>query len=248
MESYTDFAYLYDEFMEDTPYDEWCDFYVKKLKDYEIGEGIVCDLGCGTGEMTVRLRKSGFDMIGIDNSVSMLDIARNKTSEYDDILYLCQDMREFELYGTVKAIVSVCDCVNYILEKDELTEVFKLVNNYLDPKGLFVFDFNTTYKYAEVIGDSVIAENREDASFIWENFYDEETGVNEYDITFFKKEGDLFRRFTETHLQRGYTLDEMKQCIALSGLEFLEAVDADTYGEVSKASERIIVIAREKGK
>ena len=250
MEAYTDFATIYDKFMEETPYDEWCENIIEELKKEGITDGLVCELGAGTGEMTRRLSLAGFDMIGIDNSEEMLLVAREKKGGDNDILYLCQDMREFELYGTVRAIVSVCDCVNYLLNKDELIETFKLVNNYLDPKGLFIFDFNTRYKYEEVIGECTIAENREDESFIWENYFDEETAINEYDITFFVREGksEHFKRFTETHLQRGYCFEEMKEMINASGLEYVKAFDADTKGEVTASSERIVMIARECGK
>lgn len=247
MEAYTDFAALYDKFMAETPYDEWCAEIVKELNENEISDGLVCELGAGTGEMTRRLRDKGFDMIGIDNSEEMLMVAKEKEKD-DSILYLCQDMREFELYGTVRAIVSVCDSVNYVLEDMELIDTFKLVNNYLDPKGIFIFDFNTKYKYKEIIGDSTIAENDEDASFIWENFYDEDTDINEYDITFFVREGELYRKFTETHFQRGYTLTDMKRFIKAAGLDFVNAFDADTKSEVTGESERIVVIARENGK
>lgn len=248
MEAYTDFAAIYDKFMEETPYDEWCEVILEKLKENGISEGLVCELGAGTGEMTRRLRDKGFDMIGIDNSEEMLMVARAKENDVSDILYLNQDMRSFELYGTVRAVVSVCDCVNYLLEDMEVIDTFKLVNNYLDPKGLFIFDFNTRYKYEEVIGESTIAEAGEDESFIWENYFDEDTGINEYDITFFVREGELFRRFTETHLQRGYTLTDMKRFIKAAGLVFVEAFDADTKSDVTKESERIAVIARENGK
>ena len=148
MDAYTDFASVYDEFMEDTPYDEWCENIVDNLRENGITGGLVCDLGAGTGEMTRRLRDKGFDMIGIDSSEEMLMVARAKEGDAQDILYLCQDMREFELYGTVAAVVSVCDCVNYILEESELVTVFKLVNNYLDPSGVFVFR-ERRYKRAE---------------------------------------------------------------------------------------------------
>lgn len=248
MESYSDFAALYDEFMEGTPYDEWSRFIISRLKKENINDGLVCDLGAGTGEITRRLRDAGYDMIGIDNSEAMLLQARQKEDADSTILYLEQDMRSFELYGTVRAIVSICDSVNYILDEGELTECFRLCNNYLDPKGLLIFDFNTRYKYETVIGETTIAENRDDCSFIWENFFDSEEGINEYDITFFAKEGDLFRRFEETHFQRGYTLNQMIDCIKKSGLDLVEVIDADTLDEVTDESERIYVIARENGK
>jgi hypothetical protein len=161
-------------------------------------------------------------------------------------------MREFELYGTVRAVVSVCDSLNYLLLNEDIVTCFKLVNNYLDPGGVFFFDFNTKYKYETVIGDSVIAENRDECSFIWENFYDAEEGINEYDLTLFvrneeaSKEGEeLFSRFNEVHLQRGYTLEEIKDFIKEAGLEFVEAYDADTLGSVRDVSERIYCVARE---
>jgi len=248
-ESYESFARVYDELMDNVPYEEWAEFYADILKKNGITDGLVCELGCGTGNMTELLAKKGYDMIGIDNSEEMLLIAREKAAENREILYLLQDMREFELYGTVRACISVCDCVNYVLEEEELVEVFRLVNNYLDPKGVFVFDFNTTYKYAQVIGDTVIAENREDCSFIWENFYDGEEQINEYDLTIFvRQEDNKYEKFTETHLQRGYTLEQMKDMLAKSGLVFEDAIDMDTKKAPTQASERICIVARENGK
>lgn len=250
MEMYEDFALVYDRFMDETPYEEWCQFVVGRLKQDQITDGILLDLGCGTGSMTELLAKQGYDMIGVDLSDSMLDIAMEKRAQSGhNILYLQQDMREFELYGTVRAVICLCDSLNYLLEEDDLLTTFKLVNNYLDPNGLFIFDFNTVYKYETVIGDSTIAENREDCSFIWENYYTAEDQINEYDLTIFvKQQKDLFRKFTETHLQRGYTLETMKRLVEQSGLIFVEALDADTHGSVTETSERIYVIAREHGK
>jgi len=252
MEVYTEFAKVYDEFMEDVPYDKWCDFLAGYFSENGIEDGIVLDLGCGTGSLTRLLSEKGYDMIGVDASLEMLDVARSfenlDDSGKSDILYIAQDMREFELYGTVRAVVSSCDCINYILEEDELTEVFRLVNNYLDPKGLFIFDFNTEYKYKQ-IGDAVIAENHEDASFIWENFYYEDEKINEYDVTFFlKEENGLFRRVVEEHQQRAYSLEMIKKIITSAGMEFVAAFDDYTREEASENSQRICVAAREQGK
>ena len=200
--------------------------------------------------MTELLAADGYDMIGVDNSEEMLEIAREKQIKSGhEILYLLQDMREFELYGTVGAVFSICDSLNYITEPEELKQVFRWVNNYLDPGGIFIFDFNTEYKYREVLGNQVIAEDRDECSFIWENYYTAEDQINEYDLTIFvKQQKDLFRKFTETHLQRGYTLETMKRLVEQSGLIFVEALDADTHGSVTETSERIYVIAREHGK
>ncbi len=271
MEAYTDFAEVYDELMDDTPYEEWCDFLMGIFRRYGVdssGEreekaddmsavseqtgknlrqerNTVLDLGCGTGTLTELLARKGYDMIGVDNAEEMLRIAMDKRERSGlDILYLLQDMRELELYGTVGTVVSVCDSLNYLLAEEDIVQTFARVNNYLYPQGIFVFDFNTVYKYAEVIGDATIAENREDCSFIWENYYHEEQEINEYDLTVFVAEGTLFRRFQEVHYQRGYRLEQMQAFLLQAGLEFLEAFDADTHGKVTAESERIYVVAR----
>ena len=127
-----------------------------------------------------------------------------------------QDMREFELYGTVRAVVSACDSVNYITDDEDLTEVFRLVNNYLDPEGLFVFDFNTEYKYREILGEQTIAEDREECSFIWDNYYDEDERINEYELTLFVRDEEqpqLYRKYQEEHFQRAYTLEQIRHML-----------------------------------
>lgn len=270
-EQYSDFAEVYDELMDATPYEEWRDRILRLIREYGVSKPVsgtqnekepdaqeilrserdlVVDLGCGTGTLTEMLYEAGYDMIGIDNSDAMLAKAMEKREQTgSEILYLQQDMRELSLYSTVGTVVSVCDCVNYVLEKDELLEVFSLVNNYLYPGGIFIFDFNTDYKYREVIGDSVIAENREDCSFIWENYYDEESRINEYDLTMFlRREGELFERVTETHLQRGYEPSEIRELLEKAGLDVLLMRDADEDGEVTESSQRVYVVAREHGK
>lgn len=249
MEAYTGFAEVYDVFQDNVPYEEWCSYVTGLLKEYQVMDGLVLDLGCGTGSLTGLMARSGYDMIGIDNSGEMLQIAMNKRNASGlDILYLLQDMRGFELYGTVKAVISICDSMNYIMEYQELVEVFRLVNNYLDPKGVFIFDLNTEYKYRELLADNTFAEDREESSFIWNNFYDEEDKVNEYDLTLFVKEGELYRKFEETHYQRAYGLDQIQQAIRDGGMEFVPAYDACTRNPVQQDSERIYVIARENGK
>ncbi|MCI5480909.1 MAG: class I SAM-dependent methyltransferase [Lachnospiraceae bacterium] len=250
MEAYTSFAQVYDTFMDNIPYEEWGAYIVSLLREYGISDGLVLDLGCGTGSMTEVLSGYGYDMIGVDLSEDMLEIALEKRdASGHDILYLLQDMRSFELYGTVRAVVSVCDCVNYLLEEQDLTETFRLVNNYLDPGGIFIFDLNTEYKYRELLGEATIAEDREEESFIWDNYYDEEEKLNEYTLSIFIREKEnCYRKYTETHYQKAYSLKTIKDCMEKAGLEFLAAYDAFTREPPREDSERIYVLAREKGK
>lgn len=252
MEAYTSFARVYDTFMDNVPYKEWADYLENILKEYGIDEGLVLDLGCGTGSMTEMLAASGYDMIGVDNADEMLEIAMEKKVESGhDILYLLQDMREFELYGTVRAVISACDSVNYITDEEDLTEVFRLVNNYLDPEGLFIFDFNTEYKYREILGEQTIAEDREDCSFIWDNYYDEDEQINEYELTLFvrdEEQPEFYRKYQEEHFQRAYTLEQIKDMLTEAGLEYVTAYDDYTKESPHDQSERICVVAREHGK
>lgn len=257
MEAYTSFAVVYDTFMDNVPYEEWGEYLHGLLLEYGVEDGLVLDLGCGTGTMTEILASKGYDMTGVDFSEEMLDIAMQKrTKSGHDILYLMQDMREFELYGTVRAIVSVCDSMNYLTEDGDLEQVFRLANNYLDPGGLFIFDMNTEYKYREMLGDQTIAEERENCSFIWDNYYYEEEKINEYQLSLFvedpvlsEKTGqDICRKFQEMHYQRAYSLAEVKAALEVEGMEFIAAYDAFTRNPVHQESERMYIIAREQGK
>ncbi len=250
MDAYTGFAGVYDALMDETPYREWCGYIVAKLRENGIRDGLVLELGCGTGALTELLAEAGYDMIGVDSSADMLGQAMRKKEEKRlDILYLMQDMREFELYGTVRAVVCCCDSVNYLTEPDDVACCFRLVNNYLDPGGLFLFDFNTVHKYRDLIGDAVIAENREDCSFIWENTYDAESRINQYDLTLYLREQDgRYRRHVETHEQRGYEYEEMSRLIRSAGLREVAAFDGYTCNAPGGESERIVMLAKEHGK
>ena len=274
MKEYTGFAYSYDMFMDNVPYDEWAEYLHGLLIESGVKDGIVCELGCGTGKMTRKLRDFGYDMIGIDLSQEMLQIAIEQESvptgekksdntagkrgrkkekesgnESGEILYLNQDMREFELYGSVAAVVSVCDSMNYISEKEDLLQVFKLVNNYLDPGGVFIFDMNTPYYYRKILGEQTICDNRDEGCLIWENYYDAKTKINEFDITIYirrnsyKKIGNSYERFEETHYQRAYSISEVKGLLKKAGLTDIKAYEVLTKDEPGKCTERVYFAA-----
>ncbi len=245
--------------MDTTPYEDWKRRILEDIRELGISKpnreakdpleserNLVLDLACGTGTLTELLYREGYDMIGVDSSDAMLAKAMEKRDlSGSDILYLQQDMRELELYCTVGTVISVCDSLNYLLSEEELKDTFGLVHNYLYPGGLFLFDVNTVFKYRDVIGETTIAENREVCSFIWENFYDEEEGINEYDVTIYVREDNgLYRRFEETHFQRGYDEETIRALLAETGFELLKMVDSDTGAEVTEETERIYVAAR----
>ena len=264
MEAYTGFAEVYDIFMDNIPYDQWAKYVIELLENNGINAQIenpsIIDLGCGTGTFTKILSDAGFEMIGIDNSEEMLMIASSKiyeeSQESDDseeyqnsgsIVYTLQDMRDFAVPSEVAAIVSVCDSMNYIIEEDELSEVFRCVKKALEENGIFIFDMKTQHFYRDILGENTIAENRENAAFIWDNYYYEEESINEYEMVIFVEEkSGLFRKFEETHIQRGYSIEEVKISLAVSGLEIVNIYDAFTQNPPTDNSERIYFVVKGK--
>ncbi len=248
---YQEFASVYDEFMGEVSYSEWADYIEALWKKHGCRPELVLDLACGTGSLTLELARRGYDMIGADISEDMLEIAREKSGEdASRVLFLQQDMREFELYGTVGSIVCTCDSLNYVTEKDEVLQVFRLADNYLDPGGLFIFDINTEYKFKTVLADACRAETYEDAAYIWENYYYEEEKINEYQVTFFREDPEtgLYERSEETHYEKAYSVEEIKELLEQAGLKCEGAYDAFTMDAPKADSERICFVAREQTK
>ena len=284
MDSYTSFAYVYDTFMDQEPYDRWADRVCAFLDEFGLPRtadisardtgkplagkagsqdssedlfaeerNIVVDLGCGTGKLTEILAGRGYDMIGIDLSEDMLAIAQErKIKNGSSTLYSLQDMRDFELYGAAGSMVSVGDSINYLLEEKDLEDMFRCVARSLLPGGVFVFDFKTIHLYRDIIGDRTIAEDRGDCAFIWDNYYDPETCINEYDLAVFvraaadeqNQDRSLFRRFDEVHQQRGYDPEQLRAAAENAGLECITARDADTGSAVSGMTERVMAAVR----
>lgn len=244
MDAYTSFASVYDLFMDNVPYEEWCAFLCKILAQHGITDGPVLDLGCGTGKMTRLMSEQGYDMTGIDNAAEMLQIAAMEPGEVP-ILYLLQDMQDLELDGCVRAVYSVCDCVNYVLDEEELQQAFSRVHEYLEEDGVFIFDVNTSYKYTKLLAENTFAESRDEGSFIWDNYYDEEERINEYDLTLFIPEGDeLYRRYTETHYQRNYETETLLKLLKNAGFIDICVYDDYTDASLCETSERAVFVAK----
>ncbi|MCL2593238.1 MAG: class I SAM-dependent methyltransferase [Defluviitaleaceae bacterium] len=244
---YNNFAYIYDNFMKNIPYEKWVLFIEKIFEENGLNPELVLDLACGSGTLTTIFAKKGYDMIGIDLSQDMLMVATEKAfAENLSILYLNQDMREFELYGTVDACFCLCDGLNYITCERDLLTVFKLVKNYLNPSGLFIFDVNTEFKFKNILGENVFAKSDEDSAYIWENFYDEDTKINEYSVDFFAKdeESGLYERFEEIHYQKAYSAQVISSLLEKAGFEILNIYDEEAFLDIHEKSEKIFFVAR----
>ena len=257
MEAYTGFAKVYDEFMDNIDYSKWCNYLVELLHENNIKDVTIAELGCGTGNVTQILSQHGYNVIGIDISQEMLETASEKLYETDtcsdsedeagkkgQIVYVCQDMRELELPCKVSAMVSICDSINYITEYEELVEIFKKVKKYLKDNGIFIFDIKTA-KYFSDIGESIIAEDREECSFIWDNYFDENDNINEYCLSLFVRGKDgRYDKFTEYHYQRAYLIEEIKTAAAAAKLTVDHMYNAFTKSTASEDNDRIYVILK----
>jgi len=229
----------------DVDYSQWADYIEEIFKANNVKPVLVLDLGCGTGSFCTEMVKRGYDMIGVDLSLDMLSIASAKAQENGfNILYINQDMTEFELYGTVDAVVCLMDSINYITKKRDLRKLFKHVENYLNPGGLFIFDINSCYKIENVLADNVFYSVDDEITYIWENRYDKQKKLCTFDLTFFVREGDFYKRYDEIHYERAYSVNELKILIEDSNMEVISIYDGLSFLEPHKKSERIFFVCK----
>ncbi len=242
-------APFYDRINSDLNYSDWADF-IEKITLSELGHKpeITLDLACGTGSMTIELAKRGYDMIGIDYSTEMLNVARERAETQGElgILWLLQDITEFELYGTVELVVSTLDCLNHLTEEADLKKCLSLVHNYLSPDGIFIFDINSKYKFENIYAENSYAMETENAFCVWQNYYDEECEVCNFYITLFEESDDgRYERYDEEQNERMYTLSKMRSLLENAGFEFVGAYgDFDFNVADENIDERIYIAAR----
>jgi len=249
-QSYTALADCYDRLMKGADYSGWADFITEYLKSYGIEPGaLMLELGCGTGSMTVELARRGWDMTALDLSPDMLiaareKIARPENADIGDILLLCQDMRSFELYGTMAAVVCVLDGINYLTETRDLRACFKTVMNYLDPGGVFIFDVNTPYKFKNIFGQREMILEDEGVFCGWKNNFDRESLICEFDLTIFKQEesGEWYR-FSEKQYERCYGITSLTKNLERAGFEEIKFFSGYSKNIFSETDERWVISA-----
>lgn len=246
---YNALAPFYDRLGERVDYASWADFYEECFRRYAPARvESVLDLGCGTGNMTLELCRRGYDMIGVDNAPDMLAVARERTEREKmsgRILFLCQDMCEFELYGTVDAVVSTLDCINHVTDRKKLSRLFHWVHNYLNPNGLFLFDLNTPYKFENVYGDRAYLLEEEGVLCAWQNLYRKKSGLCDFYISLFTEEADgRYSREDICRRERVYTLSAIKRLLRENGLELLFVAGSFDFSEPALDCGRYYLAAR----
>ena len=231
--------------MSDVNYSQWADYLTSIFEKHNCKPKLIADLGCGTGSFCTEMSKRGYEMIGIDASAEMLSCAQQKAADAGmEILYLNQDITDFELYGTVDVITCLMDSLNYITYKSDLNRLFKWVNNYLEPNGLFIFDINSPYKFENILASNVFYETSEDVSYIWQNSYDKRSHICRFDLTFFAKEGELYRRFDEVHHERNYAVEELIEMLKNAGMQPIGIYSAFSFKKPGDKCERIFLVCK----
>lgn len=247
MQAYEALAAVYDTLNGEVDYEKIATFYEQCFKNAGLAPELVLDLGCGTGRMTEILAARGYDMIGVDGSTDML--ARAYERKYDSahgarMLFLQQDMCEFELYGTVGAVVSTLDCINYLTDEEDLARCFALVHNYLDPDGIFLFDVNTPYKFETVFADNAYILEDEHCYCGWQNDYDKASGLCHFYLSVFEEtKNGSYRRTDEEQTERAYTKEQLRAALQAAGFDDI-AFYADTaLSPINDKSERWFIKA-----
>ncbi|MGI6168203.1 MAG: class I SAM-dependent DNA methyltransferase [Christensenellales bacterium] len=220
--NYSELAFVYDQLADDYDYTAWADFYRTAFERWgKMGKLRILDAACGTGNMTLALAALGHDVVGVDVSNEMLQIAAAKLRAHGYKVPLARmDIRELRLHRPVDAVVCACDGVNYLTSLEDVSRFFAGAAELLTAGGLLVFDISTPYKL-ERMQDTLYSEEREDVVYIWRNCFDEKSRRLHMDVTLFVREGRLFRRAEELHVQRAHREEELEPLLEGSGFRVL---------------------------
>ena len=242
---YEKFAYAYDRMMTNVNYTRWTDYIESLFEKYDSKPQRVLDLACGTCALTMQLASKGYQMTGVDRAIGMLDIAKQKIAAHElNIELHYGDMRDFQLNQRFDAVLCTYDSINYAYDETELTDVFKCVADHLEPDGLFIFDVTTERNIVEHFHNKTFSANHEDYSYIWKNTYLYHTKICRTLLTFFIREGELFRRYEEIHEQRIFEVSTVNDLLKSAGYKPLSAYDMYTFNRWNRYSDRINFTAR----
>lgn len=244
MDIYQLLAPFYAKFNSDVAYDAMADYLDEKFRRFFPGKvASVLDLGCGSGNMTFPLLQKGYDMIGVDISPEMLSVARGAEGGAR-VLWLCQDMTDFELYGTVEAVVSTLDGINHLESEAEVKKCFSLVHNYLVPGGLFAFDINMPYKFRHVYGKNAYFFEEKDVFCAWQNYFHPRNGFCDFYITLFEKKGRLYERHDARMREKMFAPEKIREWLSGAGFTLLSETDGYTDNRPTETTQRLVFIAR----
>lgn len=222
--AYQELASLYDRLMQNAPYEKWINFTRDIFKRNHQSIHTILDLGCGTGEITTRLAREGFQMMGVDYSSDMLTLAQQKAVNGNlAIEWIHQDIRMLEGFTELDAVISYCDVINYITTIEDIDKVFINVANCLKPGGIFIFDIHSIGHAHHNMSNHTFTEVEDDFSYIWDCTEGDELGEMHHELTFFIMEEDgKYRRFDEYHHQLTYAIEIYEALLIKSGFENIQ--------------------------
>ena len=242
--AYNEFAYFYDELNGEADYEALYRYITGELQAHGITDGILADLGCGTGELTLMLSQAGYDVIGIDRSEEMLSVLREKADELGltgRILLLQQDLLSLDLYGTIRAAVSTFDTYNHIGPAENFEAAIRKAAYFMEKDGVFIFDLNTPYKHQKILAGETFTIEAEDAECHWSNHYDEATG--RVDIAIDIDYLETGEHFKESFSEYSYPLDMVTALLEKYGFAVARIADGESFGPVRADSPRWIITA-----
>lgn len=245
--SYERFAYIYDYLMQDVPYDKWVSYVHHQIEKHGQSGSELLDIGCGTGELTIRLAKEGFHVTGVDLSEDMLFIAKQKAeNEGQSISLFQQDMSELSGLGTFDLITIFCDSLNYVTSESSIQSTFRNVYEHLKDNGLFMFDVHSIFKVSQIFMNNTFTYNDEKVSYIWDSFPGEYSNSVEHELTFFLKDEttQLYERFDELHIQRTYPILQLEQWLTQVGFNVVDISADFTLSGPDDQSERIFLTCK----
>ena len=250
--TYDGLAEIYDHFQRDINPAKWASYLDKLIHMYgpvkgdgKDGRLLLCDLGCGTASVSIEMNRLGYDVIGIDESVLMLEKARQKSAaSHADILFLCQDITEFELFGTADIFLCLLDTVNHLIEPASLQKMISHFKNYLNPGGLFIFDVATLTRLKHTLGNHFFYTVEEEYSLLWENRFSVRTKISTSDLTLFRKtDNDMYHRFDGQIRERAYTESEIRGILAKEKMNLLAKYKELSHEPPSENGEREFYVA-----
>lgn len=250
MASYGNFAYFYDNLTDNVDYEKRCSYMSDLLAENGIGEGILLDLACGTGTVSLIMSNMGYDVIGVDASEDMLSVAQEKKMESGaDIIFLCQRMEELDLFGTINACVSTLDSINHVTDEETVKEIFRRVSLFMEDKGIFIFDVNTPYKHKEILGDNTFVYDTDEVYCVWQNSTDENL-VTRVNLDIFEKDEDdeeTYYRYSEEFSEKAYNLEDIKRWLESVKFEVVAVYEEMTKDSVKEDTQRAVFVARKIG-
>jgi ubiquinone/menaquinone biosynthesis C-methylase UbiE len=247
--SYSSFASVYDALTVNVDYKRRAEYIAGILKEQGIEEGLLLDLACGTGSLSVEFSKMGYEVIATDASPDMLMEARDKAYDEElNIMFLCQRMEETDLYGTVRAIVCALDSINHLPDVETLNKTFSVLKNFIDDGGIMVFDVNTLYKHREVLGNNTFIYDEDSVFCAWQNRLLKDNKTVNINLDFFRKNGNMYERYNENFNEIAFTDEEIVNAVESGGFKVVARYDDLTGDEPTDKSERIYYVVRREYK